>query len=352
MIGIIFCSTLNMCPYADKYIDACKKLNIPYEVILWDRSGNAVDVPSNFKVYCEESNVYTSKWRKIGAFLRFRRFLKKTLSENSYEKLIMLTTLPAVLCYSELKKNYRGKYIFDFRDMSFEQYGIYNWLVGKICRNSAFTCLSSPGFAEILGQKDYVVANNFRYADIKRASAQMKKTVEPIQLLNIGVSRGEQFNKELADVFGNDPRFSVHIVGMGNDTPGFLEYVKQYSNIHVVGTYNNEDKQRYIQEADMLLYYYPCSFNCNVALANKYYDGLIYKKPLIGNIHTYSGKRVVQKKVGIALDLKDKTFADQVYAYMQKMDEEEYLHAAKLELNQVLAEDSVYLEKIEKFLTM
>ena len=350
MIGIIFCNTLSMCPYVDKYIDACKKMNIPYEIILWDRSGKETEYPDNFRVFREQSDVYTSKWNKIGAFLRFRRFLKKELRKNNYEKLVMLTTLPAVLCYSELKRKYRGKYIFDFRDMSFEQYGIYNRLVGRICENAAFTCISSPGFAEILKQENYVVVHNFRYADIKNEMQQMKECSLPIQLLNIGVSRGEKFNRALADAFGNDPRFSVHIVGMGNDTPGFMEYVKQYSNIHVVGTYNNEEKQGYIQRADMLLYYYPCSFNCNAALANKYYDGLIFKKPLIGNINTYSGRRVLQKKVGISLDLNDCTFADQVYEYMQMLESNEFLHAARQELNQVLDEDHIYLEKIDRFL--
>jgi len=352
MIGIIFCNTLGMCPYADKYIDACRKLNIPYEVIIWDRSGGNVDYPHNFKVFREKSDVYTSKWNKIGAFLRFRRFLKKAIRESQYEKLIMLTTLPAILCYSELKKRYQGKYIFDFRDMSFEQYGFYNKLVGNICDNAAFTCISSPGFAEVLGKKDYIIANNFRYSDIEHAAERMKSLSEPIRLLNIGVSRGEMFNRALVDAFGNDDRFSVHIVGMGNDTPSFMNYVKQYSNIHVVGTYNNEEKKQYIQQADMLLYYYPCSFNCNVALANKYYDGLIFKKPLIGNMNTYSGRRLVEKQIGISLDLKDQTFADQVYAYMKTLNEEKYLYAAREELNQILSEDSIYLDHINQFLNM
>ena len=352
MIGIIFCNTLNMCPYADKYIDACKKINAPYEVIIWDRSGKNLEYPNNYKVFREKSDIYTSKWNKLGAFLRFRRFLKKTLKYNNYEKLIMLATLPAVLCYPELKKRYRGKYIFDFRDMSFEQYGFYNRLVGRICDYASFTCISSPGFADILKQENYVVANNFRYADIKNTAEHMKPVSFPIKLLNIGVSRGESFNRALADTFGNDPRFSVYIVGMGNDTPFFLEYAAQYSNIHVVGTYNNEEKQKYIQDADMLLYYYPCSFNCNAALANKYYDGLIYKKPLIGNINTYSGNRVLQKQIGISLDLSDSTFADQVYAYMQTLNVDEFLGAAQRELDQVLAEDSHYLDQIDRFLKM
>lgn len=350
MIGIIFCNTLDMCPYADKYIDACKKMNIAYDVILWDRSGKFIDFPQNYKVFREKSDVYTSKLNKIGAFWRFYLFLKKTLRENNYEKLIMLTTLPAVLCFHELKSRFKGKFIFDFRDMSFEQYGLYNKLVGVICDNAAFTCISSPGFAEVLGQRNYIIANNFRYADLQHAEDRMKQASTPIKLLNIGVSRGEQFNRELADAFGNDPRFYVDIVGMGNDTPSFMEYVKRFSNIHVVGTYNNQEKQRYIREADMLLYYYPCSFNCNVALANKYYDGLIFKKPLIGNINTYSGKRVEKKQIGISLDLGDSSFPDQVYAYMQAMDPDKFVQAAQHELEQVLAEDRIYLEHIDSFL--
>lgn len=349
-IGIVFCGDMNMCPYAAKYIDACKKKSIKYDVILWNRSGDNQQYPENYKVFKEKSELYVSKWKKIGAFWRFRKFLKRTIEYEKYDKLIMLTTLPAILCYGLLNREYSGKYIFDFRDLSFERIKIYLHMVRKVCDNSYFTCISSPGFKEILGDKEFVIAHNFRYSDIEKKNDKADVPTERINLLHIGITRGEEYNNRLVDIFGNDSRFNVYIVGSGNDTPTFAEYAKPYSNIFVTGTYNNFDKERYIKEANMLLYYYPCDFNCNRALANKYYDGIIFKKPLLGNIDTYSGKRLMERGIGISLRLEDRDFSDNVYSYMKNFEYEDFNKRAENELAIVLEEDKYYLKKIDDFL--
>lgn len=349
MIGIIFCNDLNMCPYIDKYLSVFDELNVDYEIIIWNRMGGERVFPDNFKVYNEQSDIYASKIKKIGAFYRFGRFLNRTIKGGKYDKLVVLTTLPGILCYKTLIKKYRKKFIFDFRDLGFEKNCIYRNLVKKICKASFFTCISSPGFREILGENNFVIAHNFRYKDIENKVKTIQQPKERINLLHIGITRGEDYNKRIADIFGNDERFQINIVGSGNDTETFLKYVQQFSNISVVGRYDNIDKQTYIKNADMLLYYYPCDFNCNRALANKYYDGLIYKKPLIGNIKTYSGKRLQEKGIGISLDLADSNFANKVYDYMSHLNYDEYLHAAEDEFSNVLLEDKLYLARIEEF---
>jgi len=202
----------------------------------------------------------------------------------------------------------------------------------------------------VLEIDNYVMAHNFRYSDMDKKIEKMEINRDVINLLHIGITRGESYNKKLADIFGNDKRFEVNIVGSGNDTETFKDYTKNLSNVNVVGTYNNEEKNKYISNATMLLYYYPCDFNCNRALANKYYDGIIYKKPLIGNINTYSGKRLSDKGLGISLDIDDENFADKLYEYISNLNSSEYINSANSEMKNILEEDSVYLDKIAVFL--
>lgn len=350
MIGIVYINGVENCPFIDKYFMMCEKCGVEYEVIIWNRAGDERKYPNNFNVYSESSDVSCSRMKKIAPFLRYGRFVNKLIKEKKYDKLIILTTLSAMLVYRQLMRNYRNKYIFDFRDLSYEDIGLYRHMVNKLIDKSYFTCISSPGFKDVLLDAEYVMAHNFRYSDIKKNIMCKSSDGKKYVLLHIGITRGEECNKRLADIFGNDERFEVHIVGSGNDTETFVKYAAQFNNIYVQGTYNNEEKADFIQKADMLLYYYPCDFNCNRALANKYYDGLIYKKPLLGNIGTYSGRRLQEKGLGISLDLNDDRFLEKVYNYCTNFNEAVFKDAVEREFTEVLEEDARYLEKIKEFI--
>lgn len=353
MIGIVVSNDLNTCPYIDKYLDILNKRKIPYEIILWNRDGRKRDYPDNYIIYDCPSELYVPKRKKIKDFAKFTYFLNRTIRRRKYDKLIFLTTFTALMCYTYTCGKYKKKYIFDFRDLSLEHNRIFRGIVKKVIDNSYFTCMSSPEFAKVFGVTDYVIAHNFRYRDLAENCLEIQERGKNgiINLLHIGITRGEEYNKRLADVFGNDKRFEVNIIGSGNDTPSYLEYTKSIPNITVKGTYDNEEKAKLIESADMLLYYYPSSFNCDRALANKYYDGLIYKKPLVGNVNTYSGKRLYEKGLGISLDLSSDTFASDVFTYYMNFDWVKYAEAVEKEINAVLSEDKIYVDRIEEFVS-
>lgn len=351
-IGIVFCNELNVCPYVDKYISILNEKNIEYDYILWNRSNIKKDYPENYLVYSEHSELHVQKYKKIGAFFRFAKYANKVIIDNNYDKLIILTSLPAVFCYKLLVGKYKGKYIFDFRDLSFEKNLIFRYMLKQIIYNSYFTCISSPGFEEVLPKYDYTTSHNFQYKHLMSNKVESFNKNSIIRLLHIGIARGEEYNKKLADIFGNDSRFIVNIVGNGNDTESFKKYILKYKNINVHGTYDNVDKEKYINDADVLLYYYPCGFNNNRALANKYYDGIIFKKPLVGNSNTYSGKRLMSKNLGISLELDDGQFANKLYSYYSTLDFNEFYYCANIELNNILEEDRIYCKKIEEFLNI
>lgn len=349
-IAIVLCEDVHTCPYLGKYLDICAKKSVEYDVLHWDRKGGEEEFPQNYRGFSEKADLYAPKWKKLFGFLRFGRFLHKTIKQEKYDKLIVLTTLPAVLCYSLLMGRYRRKYIFDFRDLSFENNKLFLCCVQKICDNAAFACVSSPGYMEFLGRQSLVSVHNFRYEDLEHKKDTAEAVAGKINLVHVGVGRGDENNKLIADAFGNDPRFHVTIIGRRNDTPAFVEYVKKYSNITVGGTYDNAEKEKYIKEATMLLCYYPGNFNGAKALANRHYDGIIYKKPLLGNIETYGGRRIMERGLGISLCLRDADAADRVYDYISQLDMQAYNEMAEKELAVVLEEDKQYLQKIVDFL--
>lgn len=351
MVGIIYCNEVNICPYIQKYIDSLDAHGTNYKVLLWNRTGKVTQYPDNYIVYRKKSDLYIPKWKKIGAFAGYARFLYKQLRKQKFDKLIMLTTLPAVICSPLLLRKYRKHYIFDFRDMSFEYVHLYKKLVEKLIDQSYFTCVSSPGYKTVI-EGETIYSHNFRNEDLNHRAMEMNPIGRKIRLLYIGIARGDEYNKRLASLFGNDERFEVTIAGTGNDTPEFAEYASQFNNIKVAGTYDSKEKETYINNCDALLYYYPCSFNNNRALANKYYDGMIYMKPLIGNINTYSGKRVKERGLGISIDVEDDSGAEKVYEYLQTLDVEKYKDNVEKELSTVIYEDKKYRSMIDEFVLL
>lgn len=350
MIGIIYCNELNMCPYIQKYIDLLEQHKVAYKVLLWNRTGEVKQYPSNYIVYNKRSELYIPKWKKIRAFAGYTWFLYTEIRKQKFDKLIMLTTLPAVICSPLLLGRYRARYIYDFRDMSFERFILFRKLVEKLIRQSFFTCISSPGYKTVIKGR-MIYSHNFRDADLEQKAVSVKPVGDKIRLLHIGIARGEEYNMRLADLFGDDDRFEVVIAGTGNDTPDFIRYVSKYKNISVTGTYNNNEKRVFIENCDALLYYYPCSFNNNRALANKYYDGMIYMKPLIGNCHTYSGKRVQKKGLGISVDINDDNVPKKIHTFLRNLDVDQYKRNVEKELKLVVNEDQKYKSRIYDFIS-
>ena len=57
---------------------------------------------------------------KLCLFYSFRRFCVKLIKKHDFDCLIVLHSIPGVVLYDWLVKRYGGKYIFDYRDSTYE----------------------------------------------------------------------------------------------------------------------------------------------------------------------------------------------------------------------------------------
>ena len=87
MIGIVFINELNGCPFIDKYFMMCEQYKIEYEVILWNRTGIEKEYPDNYRVDTEKSDVNVSRFKKLGAFFRYGKFVNKVIKKRKYDNL-------------------------------------------------------------------------------------------------------------------------------------------------------------------------------------------------------------------------------------------------------------------------
>lgn len=352
MIGIVFINDIGHSPYIAKYIDSITEAGLDYEVISWDREPHkGRTYPENYKIFKLFSLEEKHPINKIIDFIRFGRFANKKVKEKRYDKLIILTSLTGIILYRTLKKSYRQKYIFDYRDASYEFLPLFKKMIAKLVTNSYFTCVSSRGFLEILPPADnYVVVHNFQYGDLryKEAACTLSRQ-EPIHVNYIGYVRGYYLLK-MIDLFARDKRFVLNFHGGGEHLNITREHASGIDNIHFTGEYRGNEKHRFIKQADLICYNYESSFINDKALANKYYDALIFKKPLLGNSQTYSGRLISQNGLGISLDLDDPLYTQKIYDFYMNFSCAEFNRNAERVLAEVLEEDQLYMEKIREFI--
>lgn len=355
MIGIIFVNDICYSPYIEKYIHILKNHNCEYEFIIWNRFSqkNTNYRGNNFNIFNYELDDETKISNKLFAFFKYRKYVKTIITQKKYDKLIILTTMTGILLLDILLAKYRKRYIFDYRDASFEYIPGFKVLLKILAKNSSFTCISSKGFEKIIPKKiHYVMAHNFRYKDIQYQNNYIKP-INPNETINVacvGNLRGNDYIRKLIDLFSKDSRFLLYICGGGGNLKKTEEYANKFENIVCTGPYDNNDKKNYINNAHVLCYNYPSSFINDNAIANKYYDSLIYKKPMLGNKKTYSGQLIEKNGLGICLDFDEKNFTNKLFDYLCTIDPSSFLENSNKLLQKVLKEDQIYLEMISDFI--
>ena len=356
MVGIIIAVPVALSPFTKKYIEALEKKSIPYEIIEWNRYGAYSEKSEKYHTYFVPTGRYSGLASKILPFLKFRKFAKKIIKEKKYDKLIVLTTQTAFIIFDVLlKRKYKNKYFFDYRDTSYEYIGLYRRFVNKVILNSYATCVSSYGFKKYLtDKKELITAHNFQkqYYGSRITHYAGKTDNEKLIIGYIGYLREYEYIQKFIDAFGNDKRFEFHIHGSGDFEQKLKEYAGKYDNVIVFGGYKEAEKMDIVDTFDMICYNYPRSFVNYPAMANKFYDGMIRKKPMFGNSDTFSGELIEKYGLGISLPEGDNEITDKIYDYFLSFDKEKFEKSCEDFLLKVLREDEIYTEKINDFLEL
>lgn len=322
------------------------KLFIGIEV--QQKKGNIYEASNKLHVYNLKSIENRPPYRKIVDFYKFSKYVRDIIKQKQYDKLVILTTMSAMILLPELLSKYKKRYIFDYRDASYEYRKVFKGILSRIIDNSYFTCISSRGFLKILPKGyNYVLVHNISDYETNEKKELVDK--ERYTIGFIGGLRESEYMKKLIDIFGNDPRFDFVVHGGGENYQELDHYFKKYDNVLFTGFYNEKDKRKLYESVDIICYNYTESFNNNVALANKFYDALIERKPLLGNIKTYSGKLIQNNNLGISLELSDPRYKEKLYNYIKHFDYELFNEKCDIILNQVKLDNKLYVEKIEEF---
>lgn len=305
-IALIIPANIWFCPFIRIYTKLFDEFGINYDIISWDRANSNEEGTISYK-----GKVGQSTLTKLSAYYKYSQFVKKKISETNYTKLVVFTSQVGIFCSKYLKKHYRGKYIFDFRDLSIEQFKPFQRQFRILLGNSYSNVISSPGFKRRLpsGYK-YFLSHNFDISDVEKHITPVGVNLpnKPIDILTIGGIRDYSSNAPLMDSMGNNPEFQMRFVGKGCAAQMLEEHCHKldYKNVLFEGFYQKKDEYKYIKDCSFLNIYYPDTIIHATALSNRFYNSLIYRKPMIVTKGQIQGDYCEQYNLGIAVkDIND-----------------------------------------------
>ena len=301
-VALILPANVWYCPFVNIYTKFLDREKVDYDIISWNKDGNEKQGIQFDKQYKTKG-----KFTKFIPYFEFASFLKKTIKQNKYDKLIVFTPQVAIFLCNFLKKHYKGKYIFDYRDLSIEQMLPFKFPFKKVLRNSYANVISSPGFKRCLpAGYNYLLSHNFDIDAVRRAlKEEDEKPLESkhINVLTIGGIRDYSSNIEVVKSLANKEDFLLQFVGKGAAAGRIEYYAKEngVKNIEFEGFYPKERESGYIKQATFLNIFYPRVITHDTALSNRFYNALIYRKPMIVTTDTTQGDYVEQNRLGLSL---------------------------------------------------
>lgn len=346
-------------PYMNFYLDALKGEDVRFELIYWDRDGKPdAELPTGvskaykFEAHLEEQLPFR---KKLKYFIKYRKFAKNVLKNNTYDRIIVLHTTPGLTLLDYLTRKYRGRYLLDFRDVSYEYIPLYRKLVGRLCKNSALTFVSSDAFRKFLPVEEHIFTIHNYLEDSLGWQLIRKETPRDRQVIRVsywGLVRQTDVNKRVMDALGNHPRFELHYYGRlqqdGREMEAYANE-KKYTNVYFHGAYMPSERYKFAQTTDMIHNIYDCGHTMGNAMGNKYYDGIIFGIPQICTEGSFMGETVKRAGVGVTVDLPDSKMADVLCEYYDNLDWDKFETSCLVALDAVKEQQWIAKQQLRDF---
>lgn len=348
-ILILGFSKIKYMPYMNFYIENINTKENDVHLLYWNRDLKEEDLSACPEITFHEFNCYqeddVSKLSKISSFIKYRNFASKILKNGNFDFVIVLHSLPAVLVANTLKKGYKNKFIFDYRDSTYEGFAPFKKIVGTIVKNSSATFVSSDGFRRFLpeSEKDKIytshnlLTDSLSHRDEKRINGIPS---DKIRIAFWGFIRHEDINKEIIKKIAVDDRFELHYYGREQQIAlNLKEYAKELSaeNVFFHGEYKPEERYEFVRNTDIIHNIY-FDNNTMLAMGNKYYDSAVFYIPQICMKGSFMGKMSEKAGIGFECDPYDDNFMNKLYAYYNNINFTHFKNNCDDELKRVREE--------------
>ena len=348
-VAIIIPSVHWNCPYADIYARIFESNGVDFDIISFNRKLDKEDTKYHFDYGLSNSS---GAFKKFVANFKYCHFVKRVLLKENYDRLVVFSSQLGIGLLHTLLKKYRGKYIFDYRDLSVEQR--LKSPFRRLLDGSYMNVISSPGFKRALPQGyNYNICHNFNISVAEKviqenAGDGWRDGIKHI--LTIGGIRDYEANVQVINAVKDNDAYTLSFVGRGDSSEPLSNYCKEngINNVSFVGFYKKEEEAGYVKGADFINIFYPRRLSHDTAVSNRFYNSLIYKKPMITTANTTQGDFATNYKVGIALeDCSD--LIHQLEIFQTENDFASYSKRCNELLSQFIEEQHQFEKKVLEF---
>ena len=175
---------------------------------------------------------------------------------------------------------------------------------------------------------------------------------KPVRIGFVGSVRYPEENIKLIEgLRGKD--FLLKYVGpevAGCDLKGYCSK-NNIINVIFQGKFKNHEKAAIYKEIDIINSIYgDFSLEVTTAIPNRYYDALLFKKPIIASKGTYLGELVRENGIGLVVDLNQDSVEDKLVDYIHQFNTSKFLINCHRALNDIMIEQNNFYQYIKKFL--
>lgn len=331
------------------YLDNIDTQKNEVHLLYWNRDLQDEDISKYDKLTLHEFRCYqeddVSKFSKVSSFIKYRRYAKKLLMKDKFDMVYVLHSLTGVLVADVLKKKYNNKFIFDYRDSTYEGIEAFKKIVGSLVHNSKATFVSSDAFRRFLPENEnekIFTSHNLLIDSLKHRDEKKQYGIASgkIRIAFWGFIRHEEINKAIIEKISKDSRFELHYYGREQQVAANLKkYVSEIEaeNIFFHGEYTPEERYEFVRNTDIIhnIYY---DNNTMLAMGNKYYDGIIFRLPQICMEGSFMGQKVTANEIGLECNPSDEDFTEKVFQYYTHIDIDELEKNCDEELEKVYEE--------------
>lgn len=358
-ILIVGFTKIKYMPYMNFYFENIDASSNEVHLLYWNRDlkdenfdAYSSCVLHEFRCYQEDD---VPKMSKIISFAKYRRFVKNVIKKEQFDFILVLHSLPGVLISDVLKKKFTGKYIFDYRDSTYEAFTPFRNVVGQLVKNSVATFVSSDAFRRFLPaecEEKIFTSHNLLVDSLSHRDEKQKHGTksEKVRIAFWGFIRDEEINKEIIRKIATDPRFELHYYGREQQVALNLKDFTQNlraSNVYFHGEYTPEQRYEFVRHTDIIHNVFNNN-NMMLAMANKYYDAAIFYIPLLSMKGSFMAETAQKANIGFALDPHDDNFTSKLFDAYKNLDREVFNSNCDKELERVLSEYKFGGELIKK----
>lgn len=334
---LILCDNVYLTPFIRLYENALNTAGINYDIVFWDKNNSERISEGNYiRFYYGHLSIRD----KIYGYWRFRKKIIKLLKKEQYDFIIPLGTFSACLIWHKLVSKYRGRFILDIRDYSFERYAFFRYIERRLTEASGLNVISSEGYKCFLPKADYRISHNL--PDIKRCEAFKQlsnKNNFPICLSFIGFIRFMEQNKKIIDFFKNDDRFLVRFIGTG--ALQLVDYCKEISNVVLIDTFDPSQTLEFYKDTDFVMNMYGNNNPLvDYLLSNKLYYAAILYKPILVCKDTFMENVASSYHFGFVMELKSSDEKDKLVEYYLNINREKLIKDCNSFIEKAISEQN------------